>query len=89
MRATNSDALVAEIVGVLRTIVYARDAAITAQTELADLGLDSLELMEAGLELEAVVGREFPDDALLKARTVGDVAACIADRTQPAKLVAA
>ena len=71
-----SDPLVDDIVVLLRKIVYVPDSDITAQTELAALGIDSLDLMEAGLELEALLDREVADDALTGARTVGDLARC-------------
>jgi acyl carrier protein len=80
MRATDSDALVADLVATLRKIIYLPDGNITAQTPLADLGLDSLDLLEASLELEAAMGREMPDGVLFDVRTVGDVAARLAGR---------
>lgn len=73
-----ADPVVGEIVLLLRRIVYAPDGSITPETRLADLGLDSLDLMEAGLELEALLGRDLPDMALRDARTVGDLASCFA-----------
>lgn len=72
----NPDPLVGEIVLLLRKIVYAPEGSITMQTRLADLGLDSLDLIEAGLELEALLGRDLPESALSEARTVGDLAQC-------------
>jgi acyl carrier protein len=74
--AGEADPLVGEIVLLLRKIVYAPDGSITPATLLTDLGLDSLDLIEAGLELEALVGRDLPEDALREARTVGDLARC-------------
>ena len=71
-----ADLIVEEIVLLLRRIIYAPDASITPQTRLAELGLDSLDLVEAGLELEALLGRDLPASALADARTVGDVARC-------------
>jgi acyl carrier protein len=78
MRATDFDSLVADCVAILRQIVYLPEGAITEQTRLADLGLDSLDMMEAALELEAALGRELPDGAMINARSVGDLAACLA-----------
>lgn len=80
MRATETDALVADLIAMLRRIIYLPDTAITAQTPIADLGLDSLDLLEASLELEAALGREMPDGALFDVQTVGDVAARLAGR---------
>ena len=81
MRSSQTDAhapdpLVGEIVVLLRKIVYAPEGSITAATRLGDLGLDSLDLIEAGLELEALLGHDLPEDALRKVLTVGDLARC-------------
>jgi acyl carrier protein len=70
------DPSVGEIVSLLRKIIYLPESSITAQTRLTDLGLDSLDLVEAGLELESLLGRELPENALAEARTVGDLARC-------------
>ncbi len=79
MRSSQTDAhapdpLVGEIVVLLRKIVYAPEGSITAATRLGDLGLDSLDLIEAGLELEALLGHDLPEDALREVLTVGDLA---------------
>ena len=73
------DPLVGEIVGLLRKIVYAPTGSITPQTRLADLGLDSLDLIEAGLELEALLGRDLREGTLRDAVTVGDLAHCLGE----------
>jgi len=70
------DPMVGEIVLLLRKVIYAPDASISVDTRLEDLGLDSLDLIEAGLELEALLGRNLPENALQDARTVGDLARC-------------
>ncbi len=70
------DTLVGEIVLLLRRIVYAPEGGLTAETRLADLGMDSLDLVEAGLELEALLGRDLADAALSQVRTVADLARC-------------
>lgn len=74
-----SDPLVGEIVLLLRRIIYAPDGSITPQTRLADLGLDSLDMIEAGLELEALLGHDLPENALREALTVGDLAQCFGE----------
>ena len=74
--ASGTDPLIGEIVLLLRRIVYAPDGSITAETRLADLGLDSLDLVEAGLELEALLGRDLPESLLSEAQTIGDLARC-------------
>ncbi len=79
--AIATDPLVGEIVLLLRRIVYAPDDRLNAETRLTDLGMDSLDLVEAGLELEALLGRELPDAALTQVRTVGDLARCFGQTT--------
>jgi acyl carrier protein len=76
MRAVETNALVNEIVAVLQKIAYVDGRSISAETRLGDLGLDSLDLVEAGLELEAIVGNELPDHAFNDARTIRELAAC-------------
>lgn len=71
-----ADPLVGEIILLLRKVIYAPEGSLCADTRLEDLGLDSLDLVEAGLELEALLGRDIADSALLDARTVGDLARC-------------
>lgn len=86
----DGDPLVGEIVLLLRRIVYAPDGSITPETPLTDLGLDSLDLIEAGLELEALVGRDLPEGALRAVATVGDLARCFGSpATQAGLLLAA
>lgn len=77
--ARDCDSLAGEIVVLLREIVYAPDGSITPQTRLAELGLDSLDLIEAGLELEALLGRDLPEDALRDVETVADLAQWFAE----------
>jgi acyl carrier protein len=79
MRASEIDALVTDFVSLLRRVLYAPEGAITARTRLADLGLDSLDLVEVGLELEAMVGHDLPDIGALGTQTIGDLAARLAD----------
>ncbi len=89
MRVLENNSLVAEIIVKLRSIIYAPEGSITSRTMLADLGLDSLDLMEAGLELEAAIGHDMPDNALFEVKTVGDLAACLAGRATPTLALAA
>jgi acyl carrier protein len=89
MRASDSDspvtdAMVGEIVMLLRKVIYAPEGSMTAETRLTDLGMDSLDLIEAGLELEALLGRDLPENALTEARTIGDLARCFGD-VRPAR----
>jgi acyl carrier protein len=43
----------------------------------ADLGMDSLDLMESVMTIEDTLGIEIEDDLLEKAKTVGDVIAAV------------
>ena len=45
---------------------------ITADTTLADLGADSLDMVELVMELEKDFGVSIPDDVAQQIRTVGD-----------------
>ena len=74
MQPTEAGNLVAEIVALVQQLVYARDSNINAQTRFADLDLDSLDIVEAGLELEAIVGCDLPDGAFASMTTIGDLA---------------
>ena len=76
-----SDPMVGEIVLLLRKIIYMPEGSLSADTRLADLGLDSLDLIEAGLELEALLGRDLPEGAMQEARTVGELARCFGEAT--------
>jgi acyl carrier protein len=88
VRISETDALVAEFVAMLRKIIFVPPGGITSQTPIRDLGLDSLDLVEAALELEALIGRELPDGILSEARTVGDVAIRLAGRVPVLSLAA-
>jgi acyl carrier protein len=84
MRTSDTTALAADIVSMLRKIIYVPGNTITADTRLEDLGLDSLDLVEAGLELEAVVGEDLPDGILTGgANTIGELAASFTGRPLP------
>ena len=85
----SSDPLVGELVLLLRRIVYAPEGSITPETLLTELGMDSLDLVEAGLELESLIGQDLPEDALAEARTVGDLARCFGTAIGRAEPVAA
>lgn len=75
MRTNEANALAADIADMLRKIVYLPETSITPDTRLSDLDLDSLDLVEAGLELEAMVGRDLPHDVLTGAETIAALAA--------------
>ena len=78
--------LVGDIIALVRRLVYAPDRGLTAETRLADLGLDSLDMVEAGLELEAMMGQDLPDGAFGSVTTIGDLAAW-ASGSRPAPLL--
>ena len=49
---------------------------ISRETNLKDLGLDSLDLLEIVSEGEELLGIQFEDEELLSFKTIGDVVAC-------------
>lgn len=51
------------------------DAGLSSETHLQDdLGMDSLELVELGIELENEFGVELPDADVRRCATLGDIA---------------
>ena len=49
---------------------------ITKESNLKDLGLDSLDLLEIVSEGEELLGIQFADEELLSFKTIGDVVNC-------------
>lgn len=49
---------------------------VVRESNLKDLGLDSLDLLEIVSEGEALLGIQFEDEELLSFKTVGDVVTC-------------
>jgi len=49
---------------------------ITQESNLKDLGLDSLDLLEIVSEGEELLGIQFQDEELLSFKTIGDVVNC-------------
>ena len=86
---TTEDAAMADVMALLRRLIYAPEGGIAPATRLDDLGLDSLDLVEAGLELEALTGRELPDKVFANAQTVGDLARALAAAGRPGLPLAA
>lgn len=63
-----------KVIGILRSCMDTDIAEITEDMELvADLGLSSLDVMDAVLAFEEEFGEEIPDDVIVKFRTVGDL----------------
>lgn len=50
---------------------------LSADTALADLGVESVGVMEAAGFIEDELGTEFPDDQLSRVKGVGDIARLI------------
>ena len=74
------DAVRAELVGVLRHHV-GEGTEITEQSRLvADLGIDSLAVMELVADLEDKFGITIPDEGLREIESVGDVVAAITSK---------
>jgi len=67
------------VVDILADTVHRDPSEITPDRELvADLNLDSLEMVELATDLEDVFGLPIPDDDIDKLTTVGDVQTYIA-----------
>jgi acyl carrier protein len=49
---------------------------VVRESNLKDLGLDSLDLLEIVSEGEALLGIQFEDEELLSFKTVGNVVTC-------------
>lgn len=63
-----------KVIGILRSCMDTDIAEITEDMELvADLGLSSLDVMDAVLAFEEEFEVEIPDDVIVKFRTVGDL----------------
>jgi acyl carrier protein len=71
-----------EVIQILKPHVQV-DAALTESSQLvADLGIDSLGVMEVVADLEDKFKLHIPDEALREVDTVGDVAKAITVRLQ-------
>jgi acyl carrier protein len=67
------------VVDIVADTVHRDPSEITPDLELiADLNLDSLEMVELATDLEDVFGVSIPDDDIDKLKTVGHVQAYIA-----------
>jgi acyl carrier protein len=55
---------------------------ITLESNLKDLGLDSLDLLEIVTEGEELLNVQFEDEELLRFKTVGDVVNCANSKLQ-------
>lgn len=62
-----------ELVGYLHENFLTEDAKIDENTNLENIGIDSLGVVQVGLWVEEEYGMEIPDDEIDKWETVGDV----------------
>lgn len=63
-----------KVAGILRECMEKDVAEITEDMDLvADLGLSSLDVMDAALAFEEEFGVEIPDDRIMEFKTVGDI----------------
>jgi acyl carrier protein len=73
----------AEVIAILEPHAQSSDLAITESSRLvADLGVDSLGVMEVVAELEDKFKLTIPDEALREVDTIGDVAKAIETRLE-------
>ena len=69
------------VVAVIQRVLCLSDASISAATRLVeDLGLDSLNLVDVGMELEARFQIELPDDLGERCRSVAQIAGHLSQR---------
>ncbi len=73
-----ADSLTAQIIyDVVRSIARERAKDLTPDTNIVELGLDSLERMEVVTSLEARFGGQFPLDVMQQMQTCGEVMAAV------------
>jgi acyl carrier protein len=76
MSTDPTGAITNRVITAIRDTLYLPTAMIGGSTELlGDLDVDSLDLVEAFIDLEEDFGVEFPADAAERFRTVGNVVA--------------
>lgn len=61
------------VLGIIREIAKERAKGLTRETDIAGMGLDSLERMEIVASLEDEFGGRFPEEAIMAMETCGDV----------------
>lgn len=67
-----------KVIGILKGCMDKEVAEITDDMELvADLGLSSLDVVDAVLAFEDEFGIEISDDTIMELRTVGDIVRCL------------
>ncbi len=74
-------------VDAIRQVAGKNVGSVRADQKIAELGMDSVSVMEMVGTLEERLGITFADDELTKVNTFGDLAALIA-KLKPNKLVA-
>jgi len=68
------DEIQTKVIGIIsKQLSVATEKILLTSTIQEDLGADSLDTVEMIMELEDGLGVEFPDEALDKVSTVGDV----------------
>ncbi len=71
--ATSSDGIVDRVMAVVRSVAQERAANLSLDTDIAGMGLDSLERMEIVAALEQEFGGRFNEEAILSMETCRDV----------------
>ncbi|MBN9562268.1 MAG: hypothetical protein J0H14_16315 [Alphaproteobacteria bacterium] len=73
--------ILSEVIEVIRHALCLSDDSISAASRLVeDLGLDSLDLVDVGVELEARFQTELPDDFGGRCRSVAQIAEYLSQR---------
>ncbi|MEQ8849703.1 aminotransferase class I/II-fold pyridoxal phosphate-dependent enzyme [Botrimarina sp.] len=65
--------VVERVMAIVRDVAQERAAGLTLETDIAGMGLDSLERMQIVAELEQEFGGRFSEEAILAMETCGDV----------------
>jgi acyl carrier protein len=66
-----------QIRGLIAKRLQVREAGIAPAAALADLGADSIAMMDLLMDFESAFGIEIPDDEASKIRTVGEAIGAI------------
>jgi len=86
MVARSDEKILAKVIELIRETLYLPSGEITGETNLKqDFGLDSLDILQAFLDLEAEFDLEFSHDTMWDCESLGEVAryigTCASGRT--------
>lgn len=73
MSEAKSSEIVEKVIGTVCSELDRDSEEVTMESDLADMGADSLNLTDIVLEIEDAFGFEMPEDDMQKMKTVGDL----------------